>query len=119
MPMIPMEQAEETWTVEVRLMIDSATTDRDTLQRVHQALSRYPGPCKGYLHICMDDAQAVVSMNDGLRIRYCDAMTREVNAIFGYDAVQTRCIDAAAAMRNGDLNGGRRGHNGRHYSANG
>ncbi|PIE67299.1 MAG: DNA polymerase III subunit alpha [Deltaproteobacteria bacterium] len=116
---IPMEQAEETWTVEVRLMVDSATADRDTLRRVHQALIRYPGTCKGYLHICMDDdAQAVVTMDEDLRIRYCDAMTREVNAIFGYDAVQTRCIDAATAMRNSDLNGGRRG-NGRRYQANG
>ena len=115
---IPMEQAEATWTVEVRLMIDSATTDRDTLERVHQTLIRYPGPCKGYVHICMDDDnQAVVSMDDDLRIRYCEAMTREINAIVGYDAVQTRCIDAAAAMRHSDLNG-RRG-NGRHPSASG
>jgi DNA polymerase-3 subunit alpha len=53
-------------------------------------------------------------MDEALRIRYCDAMTREVNAIFGYDAVQTRCIDAANAMRNSDLNGRR--NNGRQFT---
>jgi DNA polymerase-3 subunit alpha len=115
---IPMDAAEATWTVEVRLMLNAATTDRDTLERVYQTLTHYPGPCKGYLHICLDDvAQAVVSMNDEMRIRYCDGLRREVNTIVGYDAVQTRCIDAAAAMRNSDLNARR--SNGRAYASDG
>ena len=115
---IPMEKAEETWTVEVRLMIDAAGTDRDALQRVERTLKRYPGSCRGFVHICLaDQAEAVVAMADDLRIRYCEAMTREVNAILGYNAVKSRCSDAASAMRNSDLNG-RRG-NGRQYARNG
>ena len=111
---IPMEAAEETWTVEVRLMVNPDTTDREALSRVHQALKRYPGSCRGYVHICLkDQAEAIVAMAEDLRIRYCDAMTREVNAILGYDAVQTRCSDAASAMRTSDLNGRR--NNGRAY----
>ncbi|MBC2710590.1 MAG: DNA polymerase III subunit alpha [Desulfosarcina sp.] len=114
---IPMDQAEETWTVEVRLMVDSEITDRETLTRVHRTLKRYPGPCKGFVHICLkDQAEAVISMTEALRIRCCDAMTREVNAILGYNAVQTRCSDAASAMRNSDLNGHR--NNGRQFSRN-
>ena len=110
---IPMEQAEETWTVEVRLMVDPEITNRETLKRVQRTLQRYPGSCRGFVHICLkDQAEAVVSMAESLRIRYCDAMTREVNAILGYDAVQSRCSDAASAMRNnGSLNG--RSRNGR------
>lgn len=115
---IPMEQAEETWTVEVRLMVDPEKTDRNSLERVHQALKRYPGPCRGFVHICLtDQAEAVISMAEGLRVRYCDAMTREVNGILGDNAVQTRCSDAASAMRNSDLNGGRR-TNGRQFQRN-
>ena len=112
---IPMEQAEETWAVEVRLMVDSERTDRDTLHRIQQALKRYPGSCKGFVHICLkDQAEAVISMAEDLRIRYCDSLTREVNAILGYHGVQSRCSDAASAMRASDLNG-RRG-NGRQFA---
>ncbi|BBO79559.1 DNA-directed DNA polymerase [Desulfosarcina ovata subsp. sediminis] len=115
---IPMEAAEETWTVEVRLMVDPESTSRETLTQVQKALKRYPGACRGYVHICLkDQAEAVISMTEDLRIRYCDAMTREVNAILGYDAVQTRCSDAVSAMRSSDANNGRRG-NGRSYARN-
>jgi len=116
---IPMEKAEETWTLEVRLMVNPETSDRQTLTRVHRALQNYPGSCKGFVHICLGDgAEAVVAMTEELRIRCCDAMTREVNAIFGYNAVQTRCIDAASALRNSDLNGRRNNRNGNRYARN-
>jgi len=114
---IPMDQAEEKWTVEVRLMVDPEITNRETLTRVHRTLQRYPGPCKGFVHICLkDQAEAVVSMTESLHIRYCEAMTREINTIFGYKAVQTRCSDAASAMINSELNGRR--NNGRQFSRN-
>ena len=114
---IPMDQAEATWTVEVRLMVDSERTDRQGMTRLHNALKRYPGSCKGYIHICLrDQAEAVVSLAEGMGIRYCDAMTREVNAILGYSAVQTKVSDAASAMRLNGHNG--RGTNGRPYARN-
>ena len=106
--MIPIDQAEDQWTVEVRLMVDPEKSDRETLARVQRTLQRYPGSCRGFVHICQQDrAEAVVAMAETMRIRYCEAMTREVNAIFGYPAVQTRCSDAASAMRSSDP-GGRR-----------
>jgi len=112
---IPMEKAEETWAVEVRLMVDSKKTDRDTLQRVQQTLKRYPGSCKGFIHICLDgQAEAVISMTEDLRIRYCDAMTREINGILGYAGVESRCSDAASAMRASDLDSRRK--NGRQFA---
>ncbi len=114
---IPMDQAEATWTVEVRLMVDPEITDRETLTRVHRTLQRYPGSCKGFVHIChKDQGEVVVSLPEAVRIHCCEAMTREVNGIFGYAAVQTRCSDAASAMRNSDLNGRR--SNGHPFSRN-
>jgi DNA polymerase-3 subunit alpha len=105
---IPMDKADETWTVEVRLMVDTEITDRDILARVQQVLKRYPGSCKGFVHIRLgDEAEAVISMTGDRGIRFCDAMTREVNAIFGYPAVESRCSDATSAMRNSDFNGRR------------
>jgi DNA polymerase-3 subunit alpha len=96
-------------------MVDSKKTDRDTLQRVQQTLKRYPGSCKGFVHICIDgQAEAVISMTEDLRIRYCDAMTREINAILGYACVQSRCSDAASAMRTNGAEGRRR--NGRQFA---
>jgi DNA polymerase-3 subunit alpha len=115
---IPMDQAEATWTVEIRFMINPARTDREGLARVHGILKRYPGPCKGFIHVCLNDqAEAVISMDDGTRIRYCDNMTREVNAALGYPAVHTRVSDAASAIRHNDTNGRR--HNGRRFANHG
>ncbi|MGD8702542.1 MAG: DNA polymerase III subunit alpha [Desulfosarcina sp.] len=113
---IPMDQAEATWTVEVRLMVDPEKTDREVLSRVHAVLKRFPGSCKGFVHICLkDQAEAVVSMDDALKIRYCDALNREVNAILGYNGVQTRVCDAGSAKRINERNARRR--NGRHFSS--
>lgn len=114
---IPMDQAEATWTVQVRLMVDPNKTDREKMTRLKAVLKRYPGPCKGYIHICLDgQAEAVVSMDEEMGIRYCDAMAREVDGILGRGAVQTRVSDAATAMRNSDLNGRR--NNGRQFARN-
>ncbi len=116
---IPMEKAEETWTVEIRLMVNPEITDRETLTRVHQTLKRYPGPCKGFVHVCLGaQAEAVVAMAEDFCIQYCDAMIREVNSIFGYDAVQTRCIDAAGAMRNSNMGKRSKSGNGGYYARN-
>lgn len=110
---IPMEAAEETWAVEVRLMVDGDKTSRETLDAVSQTLKQYPGSCNGYVHICLkDQGEAVIAMADAWRIRYCDDMIRKVNALFGYDAVKTRCIDAAGAIRKNDRNGNTRRGNG-------
>ncbi len=112
---IPMDQAERTWTVEVRLMVDAEKTDREALSRVWGTLKRYPGPCRGFIHVCLNEqAEAVVSIAEEMRIRYCDTMTREVNAILGYDAVQTRISDAASAILSSEPNGRR--NNGRRFS---
>jgi DNA polymerase-3 subunit alpha len=114
---IAMEKAEETWAVEVRLMVDAERTGREALARVRKTLKRYPGSCKGFVHIRLNNhAEAVVSMAAGMHIRFCEDMTREVNAIFGYDAVQTRCIDAINTMRDGDLNRGG-GNGGRFFKS--
>ena len=116
---IPMDRAEATWTVEVRLMVDPEITDRETLTQVHRTLRRYPGSCKGFVHICLkDQSEAVVSMADDVRIQCCEAMTREVNGIFDYAAVQTRCSDAASAMKHSGRNGRHISGNGRHFSRN-
>ncbi|MDL2329144.1 DNA polymerase III subunit alpha [Desulfosarcina sp. OttesenSCG-928-A07] len=114
---IPLSAAEETWAVEVRLMVDPDKTDRKELEDLHQVLRRYPGTCKGYVHIHLKgQGEAVIAMNRDLKIRYCESLTREVNAVLGYDAVKTRCIDAAGAMQMNDRkNAGRRG-NGRQYA---
>ena len=113
---IHLEEAEEKWTVEIRLMVDPEKTDRDMLDRAKQTLKRYPGPCKGFVHICFQDrGEAVISMPEDLRIRYCDAMAREVDAIFGYPAIESRCSDAASAMRMSEQNG-RQNKNGRRFA---
>ncbi len=115
---ISMDRAEATWTVEVRVMINPEKTDRNGLNRVHRILKRYPGPCKGFVHVCLNDqAEAVISMAEETRIRYCDSMTREVNAALGYQAVHTRVSDAASAMRNNGTNGRR--NNGRRFARHG
>jgi DNA polymerase-3 subunit alpha len=99
-------------------MINPERTDRERLTRVRSILNRYPGPCRGFIHVCLNDqAEAVISMDEETRIRYCDSMTREVNAALGYHAVHTRVSDAASAIRSSEANGHR--HNGRRFANHG
>lgn len=106
---IPMEKAEDTWTVELRLKIDPSITSRDDMKKLVQVMKRYPGAVKTFLHIEVSrTTETVIAVSEDLGVKYGTTLAREINGLLGYTAVETRCSDAAAATRNSEFNNGRR-----------
>ncbi|MFZ1983834.1 MAG: DNA polymerase III subunit alpha, partial [Desulfatitalea sp.] len=112
---IPMEEAETLWTAEVHLNIDVARIDKETLVGLRDLIQRYPGDCGGWLHLKMEeDVETIIAMSEQWRIQPGEAFNREVAALLGYAAVETRCGEIkptegnAFRARNG--NGPRRGN---------
>ena len=101
---IPMEKAEDTWTVELRLMIDPAITDRSDLEKLCQILKKYPGTVRTFLHLKVSEkSETIVAVSEDMGVKYGASLKREIDAVLGYNAVETRCSDAAVATRNSEI----------------
>jgi DNA polymerase-3 subunit alpha len=110
--LIPMEKAEAMWTAKVQLNIDAQRTDNAAMADLKKVLRRHPGDCQGVIAIqTAENVQAVISMAEHWRLQPGDALSREVNGLLGYPAVETLCGEIKAMDRNGKRRwgNGRRG----------
>ncbi len=100
--LIPMEKAEAMWTAKVQLNIDAQRTDKTVLAELKKLLRRHPGDCQGVLTIqTAENIRAVVSMAEHWRLQPGEALSRAVNGLLGYPAVETLCGEIQAAENNG------------------
>ena len=103
---IPIEKAEEVWTASVHLRLDLERTDRALLLRLREVLQRYPGGCKAYLHFqAHTGTAAMIELSEGFRLKAGPALWREVTALLGQAAVETRCTPVSGPIPK--PNGGR------------
>ena len=103
---IPMEKAEETWTAEVHLTVDADRTERDTLVRLKSILAKYPGSCRAFLHLkCPGKAETILALPANLNLSAGSPLSREVNGLLGYPAVETVCSAATLSNVGNDRNG--------------
>ncbi len=94
---IAMEEAETLWTAEVHFEIDAMRVDKALLSRLRDLVRRYPGECRGWLHLKTDEnVETVIAMSEEWRIQPGDSLNREVKALLGYAAVETRCGEIKA-----------------------
>jgi len=89
---IPMEKAEETWSAGIRFNIDVDRTDKTLLVQLHEVLKRHPGSSKGYVHLLNPGkTETIIALADTLRLKAGSPLTKEVNGLLGYKAVETVC----------------------------
>ena len=99
---VAMEEAEKTWTASIHFNIDLNRVERETLQNLREVLTKFPGSCRGYLHLRDGrSAETVISMPEAFLLDAGGRLTREVNRLLGYDAVETRCKAATSTIANG------------------
>jgi DNA polymerase-3 subunit alpha len=92
---VAMDQAEATWTAQIRLNLDVTRTDRDTLIRLEQILARHPGPCRAAIHLRVPhQSETILGLPEAFGLKPGGALAREVNAALGYSAVETVCAPA-------------------------
>lgn len=96
---ISMDKAEETWTASVHVNVDVSRAERETLLRLKEIFSRYPGTCDVYLHLKDPGrTETVVGLPDDCRIRAGAELYREINGLLGFGALETRCRPAADSI---------------------
>ena len=92
---VAMDKAEETWTASIHLNLEISRTDREALAKLHEILKKHPGGCRAYLHLhSPENTDAIVALPDSLKLKAGGALTREINELLGYNAVETQCIAA-------------------------
>jgi DNA polymerase-3 subunit alpha len=109
--LIPMHKAEEMWTTSIHLNLEISRTDRETLAGLHDILMRHSGTCPAFLHLrSADRTDSIIALPDSLRLRAGGPLTRDVNGLLGYHAVEIHCnaVSPSAGL-NGTVRNGRNG----------
>ena len=76
---VPVDQAESTWTASVRLTLDLSRTDRDLLLSLHDLLKRHRGACPAVLALReADRTETVISISDDLKLEVGHALRQDV-----------------------------------------
>jgi len=95
---VPMDKVEETWTASIHLHLDVGRTNRDSFIELNDIFKRYPGTCRGFVHLMdPEKTETVIALPDTIRLRAGAMLTREVNGFLGYNAVETTCTNAKAS----------------------
>jgi DNA polymerase III subunit alpha len=106
---IPIDKAEETWTASVHFNLEMSQTDREGLLDLHSILKRHAGPCPAFVHLrSPENTDSIIALPDVLRLKVGSALTREVNGLLGYHAVETRCSAVKSTASMNGLNGRRK-----------
>ncbi len=93
---IDMEKAEEVWTASVHITLDTARVSSERLSELQSLLARHPGTCRTFLHLVDGNrTETIIAVDDTLRLKAGAMLTRDVNGLLGWAAVETRCSPAA------------------------
>ena len=105
---IPIDKAEEIWAASVHFNLEISRTDREGLENLHVILKRHLGQCPAFLHLRgPDKTDSIIALPDGFKLKAGSALTREVNRLLGYQAVETRCSAVASTAPPNGRNGRR------------
>jgi DNA polymerase-3 subunit alpha len=98
---VPVNKAEETWTASIHLNLELSRTDRAVLEKLNDILKKHPGGCRGFLHLrSPENTDSIIALPDSLKLKAGGPLTREVNELLGYHAVETLCMAATSEARN-------------------
>jgi DNA polymerase-3 subunit alpha len=98
---VPVNKAEETWTASIHLNLELSRTDRAVLEKLNDILKKHPGGCRAFLHLrSPENTDSIIALPDSLKLKAGGALTREVNELLGYHAVETLCMAATSEARN-------------------
>jgi len=89
---VPIEEAEETWTATVHFNLDTTGAGRENLMELRRILEQHPGPCRTYVHLHVPErSEIIISLPEHLKVKASRDLTREVVRLFGNRAVETVC----------------------------
>ncbi len=103
---IPIQKAEETWTVSIHIKLDIANTNRKQLETLHSVFKNHPGACEAYIHMQDPEmTEAVIALPEYLQLQPRASLRKEINACLGYQAYESVCSKAGTLKDRNDQNG--------------
>ncbi len=111
---IRIGQAEETWTASVHFKLDVNRTRHEDLLDLKKIMEKHIGSCRAYIHLQQPGVnETIVAVTENMKVKAGKLLTRDVQQLLGYKAVETRCSPAMpkeTAPRYRNFNGkGRKG----------
>ena len=107
---ISMDKAEETWSTSIHFNLDITRTDKALLEQLKGIFSRYPGSCRGYVHLLdPEKTDTTIALSDATRLKAGSSLIREVNRLLGYLAAETICEPTEISSKSDGYNENRRG----------
>jgi DNA polymerase-3 subunit alpha len=89
---VPIDKAEETWTMSVHLNLDITGLNKEDLQKLCEILKQHKGSCSAFLHLLTPQkTDTTIALPDSTRVRAGGDLTEAVNNFLGYGAVETVC----------------------------
>ncbi len=102
---VPMNQAEETWTANVHLNLDISGIEKFHLLKLQEILKKHPGSCEVYLHLRdPGKSDTVIALPETIKVKAGVNLTREIKALFGYNAIETVCSEATCSNMRSNSN---------------
>ncbi len=103
---IPMEKAEDTWTASIHFNLDITRTNKTLLIELHDILKRHRGSCPAFIHLLNPEkTETIIALPDAMKLSAGVSLTREVNGLLGYNAVETKCDIATPSINAGRYSG--------------
>jgi DNA polymerase-3 subunit alpha len=94
---VPIQKAEEIWTVSIHINLDTANTGRDQLESLHQVVKNHSGTCDVFLHIKAPEmAEAIIALPEQFQLHPSGELRKEINACMGYHAYESICSKAGS-----------------------
>jgi DNA polymerase-3 subunit alpha len=107
--LIPMDKAEETWSTSIHFNLDITRTDKALLEKLKSIFKRYPGSCRGYVHLLdPEKTETIIALSDATKLKAGSSLIREVNRLLGYSAAETICEPTEFSSDSNGYNGSRR-----------
>ena len=109
--MIPIDKAEETWTASICFNLDLNRLTKEDLPQLKALLEKHAGACRAYLHLRNPEkTETIIALPEEIKLKPGLALTREVNALIGYNAVETLCSPVKVTSGNGKYKSYRKGN---------
>jgi DNA polymerase-3 subunit alpha len=100
---VPIENAEETWTASIHVNLEIIRTDRAVLESLQDIFADHAGLCAAFLHLKNpENAEAVIALPETLKLKAGRALKRDVEGLLGYQAVETTCEKAGSSIARND-----------------
>lgn len=117
---VRIADAEASWAASLHVRIDTMAVEEDSLGRLLEVLCKYPGACRGFLHVRIPaKTETVIALPEEMKIKAGVALRREVNNLLGYDAVYTVCAPLNQSANGGNGNGRGNGKYKKKFNGNG